>query len=61
MSDMTLSTEGFSWIMRKIMEIADKHAGGRVISVLEGGYSLARLPELAANHVKILLDPFGQS
>ncbi|MGO9370795.1 MAG: histone deacetylase [Syntrophobacteraceae bacterium] len=59
MSGMTLSTEGFSWIMRKIMEIADKHAGGRVISVLEGGYSLARLPELIANHLKILLDVEG--
>ncbi len=57
MADMTLSTEGFSWIMHKIMEIADSYAGGRVISILEGGYCLARLPELIANHVKILLDP----
>ena len=61
MSDMTLSTEGFSWIMRKIMQIADKYAGGRVISVFEGGYSLARLPELIANHVKILCGTIGQA
>jgi acetoin utilization deacetylase AcuC-like enzyme len=56
MSDMNLSTEGFSWLMQKIVEVADTYAGGRVISVLEGGYCLERLPELLANHVRILLD-----
>jgi acetoin utilization deacetylase AcuC-like enzyme len=55
MSDMVVSTEGFSWIMCKILEIAEKYAEGRVISILEGGYCLARLPELIANHVKLLL------
>ncbi len=56
MSDIKLSTEGFSWIMRKIYGMAEKYSGGRIISVLEGGYSLARLPELAKNHVEILLN-----
>jgi acetoin utilization deacetylase AcuC-like enzyme len=55
MSGINLSTEGFSWIMKKIMEMAQHSANGRLISVLEGGYSLRRLPELAANHVEILL------
>ena len=55
MSDIKLSTEGFSWIMQKIVELADRYSGGKIISILEGGYSLRRLPELAANHVKILL------
>ena len=56
MSDMKLSTAGFSWIMKKLMALAEQTSKGRIISVLEGGYSLKRLPELAANHVKILLD-----
>ena len=56
MSDIKLSTEGFSWIAHKIVEMARTYAQGRIISVLEGGYSLARLPELAKNHVQILLD-----
>ncbi len=56
MSDIKLSTEAFSWIMKKVVEMADRHSNGRLISVLEGGYSLKRLPELAKNHVKILLD-----
>jgi len=55
MSGISLSTEGYSWVMRQIMGIGDKHAKGRVISVLEGGYCLERLPELARNHVEVLL------
>ncbi len=56
MSDIKLSTEGFSWIMERIFHMADQYCGGRLLSVLEGGYSLARLPELIENHVRILLN-----
>jgi acetoin utilization deacetylase AcuC-like enzyme len=42
--------------MEGILQLAERVAGGRLISVLEGGYCLERLPELAANHVRILLD-----
>jgi len=56
MSDVSLSTEGYSWIMETIMELGNQYAAGRVISVLEGGYCLDRLGELAANHVRILLN-----
>lgn len=59
MSDIRISTEGFSWIMKKIFDMAEKYAKGRLISVLEGGYSLARLPELAKNHIEILLNIKG--
>ena len=56
MSGMNLSTDGFTWIMKKIMDMAQHSAKGRIVSILEGGYSLKRLPELAANHVQILLN-----
>ena len=56
MSGIKLSTEGFSWIMQRVVELGRLHSKGRVLSVLEGGYSLERLPELAANHVEILLN-----
>ena len=56
MSDMNLSTEGFTWIMKRLVTMSEKYAGGRIISVLEGGYCVNRLPELLRNHVKILLD-----
>lgn len=55
MSNINLSTEGFSWIMRRIMDLAYRYAGGRIISILEGGYCLERLPELAHNHIELLL------
>ncbi len=55
MSGISLTTAGFSRIMQTITEMARRHADGRLISVLEGGYNLKRLGELAANHVAILL------
>jgi len=55
MSDIKLTTEGFSWIIEKIVEMANRYSQGRLISVLEGGYSIKRLPELACNHVEVLL------
>ena len=56
MSDINLSTEGYSWVMKTMMELAEKYTQGKILSILEGGYCLARLPELGANHVKILLN-----
>jgi len=56
MSGVSLTTAGYSEIMRRIMDMAKRHTGGRLISVLEGGYCLKRLPELAANHLDILLN-----
>jgi acetoin utilization deacetylase AcuC-like enzyme len=41
--------------MENIVGMADKYSCGRVMSVLEGGYAVNRLPELARNHVEILL------
>jgi acetoin utilization deacetylase AcuC-like enzyme len=56
MSDMKLSTEGFSWIAQQLVDLADQYANGRLVSILEGGYSLKRLPELSRNHVEILMN-----
>ncbi len=56
MSDIELTSEGFTWMMEEIVAMANRYSNGRIISVLEGGYSLSRLPELAANHVSVLLN-----
>ena len=37
-----------------MLEMADKYAGGRLVSVLEGGYNLQGLAAAAAAHVKTL-------
>lgn len=55
MADMRMTNEGFAWIMRTIMKMAEEYSFGRLLSVLEGGYALDRLPSLAADHIKILL------
>ena len=47
--------EDFGWATRKIMEVADKTAQGRVVSVLEGGYDLEGLSQSAAAHVIALM------
>jgi acetoin utilization deacetylase AcuC-like enzyme len=56
MSDVNLTTDGYTWIMQAVMKLVNRHADGRVVSVLEGGYCLERLGELAANHVRVLLE-----
>lgn len=55
LAGIRLSTEWFSWMMKQIVRMARQYAAGRVISILEGGYALEYLPELAKNHVEILL------
>lgn len=56
MSGIKLTTPGYHWMMQRLMELANKYSDGRLISVLEGGYSLKRLPELTAEHIKVLQD-----
>ena len=45
----------FTWATQKLMEIADKTAQGRVVSVLEGGYDLQGLSRSVAAHVTALM------
>ncbi len=54
MSGVNLTSEGYDFISEVIMRLVDKYAQGRVVSVLEGGYNLDVLPELVANHIKML-------
>jgi len=55
LANLQLVEEDFGWATRKIMEVADKTAQGRVVSVLEGGYDLEGLSKSAAAHVTALM------
>ncbi|TCT06208.1 histone deacetylase family protein [Aquabacter spiritensis] len=55
LGSLRLVDTDFGWITRRLMEIADKTAGGRVVSVLEGGYDLEGLATSAAAHVTALM------
>ncbi len=51
----TLTDADFAELTGVLLEIAGEHAGGRLVSVLEGGYNLSGLGSAAAAHVKALL------
>ncbi|HEX3877541.1 MAG TPA: histone deacetylase [Bryobacteraceae bacterium] len=54
LGQFTLTDDDFADLTRGVMEIADNHAGGRVVSVLEGGYNLEGLGSAATRHVETL-------
>jgi len=44
----------YEWITRRIKEVADRHAQGRIVSCLEGGYALGALARSVAAHLRVL-------
>ncbi len=55
LANLQLVDTDFGWATRKLMDVADKTAGGRVVSVLEGGYDLEGLSQSVAAHVTALM------
>ena len=51
LAQMELSEEGFELITRRLVAVADQHCGGRVVSVLEGGYNLRALGRSVVCHL----------
>ena len=51
LAQICLSTEFFGWMTQRMMEMADQYSGGRIISVLEGGYNLEVLPLCIEQHL----------
>jgi len=56
LADLCLGSEDYAWITAKLVELANRHADGRLVSTLEGGYDLAALAASAAAHVEAMLD-----
>jgi acetoin utilization deacetylase AcuC-like enzyme len=55
LASINLRAEDFGWVTQRLMDIAEQSAGGRVVSVLEGGYDLQGLKESVAAHVTALM------
>jgi acetoin utilization deacetylase AcuC-like enzyme len=51
-----LQAEDFAWATRAVVDVANRHAQGRVVSSLEGGYELSALGRSALAHVAALCD-----
>ena len=52
---LNLNSDDFSWVTKHLIEVADNHCQGMLISTLEGGYDLDALASSVAKHVQELL------
>ena len=55
LASLTFVEEDFAWVTRRLLEVAEPTARGRVVSLLEGGYDLEGLSKSAAAHVAVLM------
>ncbi|MDQ3617734.1 MAG: histone deacetylase family protein [Pseudomonadota bacterium] len=55
LAQMELEADDYQWLTEALLAIADQHAQGRVVSMLEGGYDLQALRECSIAHVGALL------
>ncbi|SJZ85266.1 Acetoin utilization deacetylase AcuC [Enhydrobacter aerosaccus] len=55
LAQLQLETDDFRWVTEELLTIADRHAKGRVVSALEGGYDFEALAASVAAHVRALM------
>ena len=56
LADIRLGRDDYAWITDRLVALARKHADGRIVSSLEGGYDLAALASSARAHVQALME-----
>ena len=54
MAGLRFTEADYAWVTQRIVEVADKYAGGKIVSVLEGGYALSALGRSVVTHLKVL-------
>ena len=54
LASLDLDADDYAWLTGELRRIADAHAAGRIVSMLEGGYDLVALAESAVAHVRVL-------
>jgi acetoin utilization deacetylase AcuC-like enzyme len=55
LAQLLLEEGDYTWVTEKLLEIAYRHADGRFIATLEGGYDLAALGASVAAHIRVLM------
>ena len=55
LGSVKLVEDDYAWVTEQLMELARKHAGGKVVSILEGGYDLEGLSKSVGAHVETLM------
>jgi acetoin utilization deacetylase AcuC-like enzyme len=56
MGQLALVEQDYAWITERIKEVAQRHAKGRIVSCLEGGYDLSSLARSVEAHLRVLAD-----
>jgi acetoin utilization deacetylase AcuC-like enzyme len=56
MGQLGLVENDYTWITQRIKEVAKRHAEGRIVSCLEGGYDLSALARSVEAHLRVLAD-----
>jgi acetoin utilization deacetylase AcuC-like enzyme len=56
LGQMALVEDDYAWLTRQLRDVAERHAQGRIVSCLEGGYSLSALARSVAAHLRVLAD-----
>ena len=59
MGQLMLNENDYAWITERIKEVALRHAKGRIVSCLEGGYNLLALARSVETHIRVLADLHG--
>ena len=54
LAQLRLETADYAWITAELVALAERHAAGRIVSLLEGGYDLRALADCTAAHVAAL-------
>ena len=55
LANLKLVEGDYAWVTRELAQVAARHASGRIVSSLEGGYSLSALGRSVAEHVRELV------
>ncbi|MEO5963020.1 MAG: histone deacetylase family protein [Thermomonas sp.] len=55
LAQLQLESADFGWITAELVNLAERHCGGRIVSTLEGGYDLTALAQSSVAHVGALL------
>jgi len=52
---LKLDDEDYRWVTERLVDVAERHADGRVVSTLEGGYNTEALGRCAVEHLRVLM------
>jgi acetoin utilization deacetylase AcuC-like enzyme len=54
MAMLRFTDQDYAWVTREVKAVADRHASGRIVSMLEGGYALSALGRSVVQHLRVL-------